>query len=113
VIALLTAARMMSGIGANRINSWRIALCTLALATVGLGWWLEGVVHELRGPREKLTDEVLLAPDPTEEQIARAKAARAEFGHWHTWSLLQNFATLALVLVVTGLAAHLPADPRT
>jgi hypothetical protein len=81
----------------------------LGLATVLAGWWLEGRVHELRGPRNDLTDAVLIAANATPEQVQEARQARAAFGMWHGISLLDNFATLGLVLVATVLAAHLPA----
>jgi hypothetical protein len=107
VVALLTAlATARSGEG--KAPSWRIALCALAVATVAVGWWLERKVHDLREPRNELTDVVLLATSPTEEQVEKARQARAAFGRWHGYSLIQNFATLALTAAVTVLAAHLP-----
>ena len=112
-VAALVTALAMARSGEGRGHGWRIALCALALATVGLGWWLETVVADLRGPRDKLTDDVLIASHPTPELLERARAARAAFGRWHGYSLMQNFTTLALVAVLTGLAAHLPASPRS
>jgi hypothetical protein len=106
LVALVTALGMArTGEG----HAWRISLCALALATVGLGWWLERAVHDRREQRNDLTDAVLLASAPAEEQVERARAARADFSTWHGYSLLQNFATLALVTVITVLSAHLPA----
>jgi Domain of unknown function (DUF4149) len=107
VIALLSALYLAQK-GEGRGHRWRVALCVLALATVGLGWWLENTVTELRKPRNELTDAVLTASTPSQEQMNQALAARAEFFRWHSYSLMQNFATLILVTVVTGLAAHLP-----
>jgi hypothetical protein len=107
IVALVTALGIGRS-GEGRGHRWRIALCVVALATVGLGWWLESVVTELRIPRNELTDAVLTASAPTREQVEKALAARAEFGRWHGYSLMQNFATLALVTVVTALAGHLP-----
>jgi hypothetical protein len=101
----------MARFAAGRADRWRISLCTLALAAAGLGWWLETVVADLRGPREKLTDAVLVASSPTQELLAEARSARAIFGRWHFYSLMLNFATLALVGLLTGLAAHLPGAP--
>ena len=51
VVALATALGMARS-GEDRWRRWRIGLCVLALAVVGLGWWLETVVADLRGPRE-------------------------------------------------------------
>jgi hypothetical protein len=110
IVALITALGI-ARLAAGRGHRWRIALCVLALATVGLGWWLEMVVSELREPRNELTDAVLSNPDRTQDQIDRALAARAAFGRWHGYSLMQNFATLALVTVLTGMAGHLPGRP--
>jgi acyl phosphate:glycerol-3-phosphate acyltransferase len=107
IVCLVTALTMPRS-GEGRGHVWRIGLCTAALATVGLGWWLEREVHGLRDTREKRTDAVLIAESPTREQIDEARAARAEFGRWHGYSLIQNFATLGLVTVITVLAAHLP-----
>jgi hypothetical protein len=111
IVALITAlgiARAAEGRG----HRWRVGLCVLALATVGLGWWLEGMVTELRVPRNERTDAVLTASAPTSEQVKEAQDARAEFGKWHGFSLMQNFATLALVTVVTALAGCLPERGR-
>jgi hypothetical protein len=110
IVALVTAlaiARAGQGSG----QRWRIVLCVLALTTVGLGWWLETVVGELRIPRNELTDKVLTISAPTQQQLEEAQAARAEFGRWHGYSLMQNFATLALVMVVTALAGQCPSPP--
>jgi hypothetical protein len=70
-----------------------------------MGWWLEMRVSELRVPRNELTDQVLTSSNPTPEEIEQAREARAIFGRWHGYSLLQNFATLALA---TGLTLLLP-----
>ena len=107
IIVLLTAL-CISQAGEGRGHRWRVALCVLALATVGLGWWLETVVTDLRKPRNELSDAALTASTPNQERMKEALAARADFGRWHGYSLMQNFATLILVTVVTGLAAHLP-----
>ena len=52
----------------GRVHRWRAILCALAVATVGLGWWLETVVSDLRKPREQLTDEVLKANVPAQSR---------------------------------------------
>jgi hypothetical protein len=104
LVALLSAlvlARSSLGTG-HRLRVW---LAAIALATVLLGWGLEVYVAELRVPRNTLTDEVLIASE--QGPIEEARAARAKFGMWHGMSLLQNFATLAvvfwLVLLVPGM----------
>jgi hypothetical protein len=82
----------------------------LALLTVALGWWLEGVVTAKRGPRNDLTDQVILSASPSQDDIQAAEKARADFGMWHGFSLIQNFATLLLVTGVMALAAQLPVS---
>jgi hypothetical protein len=108
VVALLTAWGL-ARTGQGGPHAWRLALCALALGTVLLGGWLERVVHDLRQVRNDRTDAVLLASNPTPDDVTQASAARADFGKWHGFSLLQNFATLVLVTVITLLAAHLPS----
>jgi hypothetical protein len=107
VVAVLTALGLAWGRG-GALNTTRVIVCTLGLATVLAGWWLEQRVHELRGPRNDLTDAVLLAQSPSPEQVEQARQARVTFGTWHGISLLDNFATLGLALLATLLAAHLP-----
>jgi acyl-phosphate glycerol 3-phosphate acyltransferase len=97
----------------NRRSGWlpfvRAILLGLALATVGVGWWLEGVVTAKRVPRNELMDQVIMKSHPSKQEIDDAVKARADFGMWHGFSLLQNFTTLLLVTVAMALAAHLPA----
>jgi hypothetical protein len=90
-------------------NTVRVVILVLALVTVGLGWWMERVVSELRGAREEKSDLVLRSDAPSQAEIQTADAARAEFGRWHGYSLLVNFATLFLVTLAMALAAVLPA----
>jgi hypothetical protein len=104
-LALLTALALG---GPRRA---RLTVCLLGLVAVLAGWWLEHRVSALRGPRNDLTDEVLKAGEPTAEQIEQAAGARAAFGRWHGWSLLANFATLALAGVACGLGAHTFSSP--
>ena len=87
----------------------RAALTLAALATVLAGWWLEVKVHELRGPRNELTDRALAAWPGSPELLDQARLARADFGRWHGYSLLQNFLTLALVTGITVLVPTLSA----
>jgi hypothetical protein len=110
-VALLTAlalARREQG----RAQRWRILLAGLALASVLAGWWLEDRVAALRQPRNRLTDEVLTATSPTPQQVEAARQARATFGRWHGYSLVQNFATLALATGLTLLLPALAGPPR-
>jgi hypothetical protein len=65
-------------------------------------------VEGRRVVRSQTSDAVLEASVATPQQIEAADVARTEFGRWHTYSLFVNMATLALVTVVTGLAANLP-----
>jgi hypothetical protein len=110
IIVVLTALWMARrGSSTGRLHRWRLGLCVLALCSVSLGWWLERVVHDLRKPRNERTDAVLLASAATPQQVEEARVARATFARWHGYSLMQNFATLALVAVITALTAHLPA----
>jgi hypothetical protein len=111
LIAVLTAlvlARREGG-GAHGLRS---LLCLLALATVLGGWWLEMRVTELRGPRNQLTDRALTAESPSSDLLDEARQARAEFGRWHGYSLVQNFLTLLLVASVTVLVPALPTGAR-
>lgn len=89
---------------------WRSWLCLAALVTVLGGWWLEIRVRELRDPRNQLTDQALATSPPSPERLAEARDARAAFGRWHGYSLLQNFLTLGLV---TGLTILLPSLSAT
>ena len=85
---------------------WRIVLAFLAVFTTLGGSWLEGEVSRLREPRNRLTDEVLTMTAPPAEKVEEARLARATFGTWHGYSLVQNFTTLFLV---TGLTLLVPA----
>lgn len=100
VVALLTALLLARG-GEGRGHGVRLSLCALALVTVLGGWWLEYRVTELRVPRNELTEQALATSSPSAERLAEARAARAEFGRWHGYSLIQNFVTLALAAGIT------------
>jgi acyl-phosphate glycerol 3-phosphate acyltransferase len=92
----------------EKVHRLRSAVLVLALLGVAMGWWLEHVVSDLRGPRNDLTDAVLTSPSPTADEIQKAVDARSAFGDWHGYSLLANMATLLLVAVAMALAAQLP-----
>jgi hypothetical protein len=106
-LAVLTALGLAWGRGGG-LNTLRLIVCVLGLATVLGGWWLERGTEDLRGPRNELTDAVVQSPAPTAGQVEAAREARAAFGKWHGISLLVNFAALGLALLGTALAAHLP-----
>jgi acyl-phosphate glycerol 3-phosphate acyltransferase len=91
-----TTALTWSCSASSRVHKVRSIVLLLALATVLAGWPLARHVGTLRLER--------YAADP-------AVAARAQeaFASWHGYSLLLNFATLALVTVAMALAAQLPA----
>jgi acyl-phosphate glycerol 3-phosphate acyltransferase len=107
LLALVTALAWAST-RRGRAHAFRAAALALALLGVGVGWWLEHKVDDLRGPRNNFTDEVLRSPAPSAEMIQKAVDARAEFGRWHGYSLVVNFIVLALVAVGMALAAQLP-----
>jgi hypothetical protein len=108
LIASLTAVGWCLSAGNGWLLRVRAIVMVLALVTVGLGWWLAGVVSAKREPRNNLTDQVILGASPTHDDIQAAEKARADFGMWHGFSLIQNFATLLLVAGAMGLAAKLP-----
>jgi hypothetical protein len=88
------------------LRKLRVVVLLLALVTVAIGGWMEGVVHELREKRSDATDAALIDPEPAKVQAA--EEARAAFGRWHFYSLMVNFATLGLVTVGMVLVARLP-----
>jgi hypothetical protein len=110
-LALLTALAWPGG-GVQRA---RVIVLLLALVGAAAGWRLEGEVEARRDTRSKLSDAVLemesAAPSP--EQVRAAETARTDFGTWHTYSLLVNCATLALVTVAMAMGAFLPATLQT
>ncbi len=108
VLTVLTALGWWMSRRGSRMHAVRSVLLALALGGVGLGWWMEGVVDRLRGPRDDATAAVL-KEDPTAEEVDRAVAARGEFVRWHGYSLLANFGVILLVGVAMALAAQMPA----
>jgi acyl-phosphate glycerol 3-phosphate acyltransferase len=115
-VALVTALAWLGKGG--RTHKVRAVVLAVAVVGVGVGWWLEHVVSDLRGPRNEKTDAVLTRSDrPKADEtmppararaIAEAEQARAAFGMWHGISLLVNMLTLLLVAVGMALAAALP-----
>jgi hypothetical protein len=111
LLALVTALAWAST-RRGRAHVLRAAVLALALLGVGVGWWLERKVDELRIPRNDRTDEMLRVAVPSADLVAQAEHARAEFGRWHGYSLAVNFVVLALVTVGMALAAQLPTAPQ-
>jgi hypothetical protein len=109
VLALVTALAWLLLSRPATANTARIVILVLALITVGIGWWLELVVSDLRAVREEKSDAVLRNDAPSPADIQAADAVRAEFGRWHGYSLMVNFATLFLVTLAIALTAVLPA----
>jgi acyl phosphate:glycerol-3-phosphate acyltransferase len=95
VIAVVTASCWVTQPG--RVHRLRLTVALAALLSVVVGWLVAGYVSTLRLER--------YADGPA------AEAAKAAFGPWHGVSLGLQFVTVLLVLVVTALAAWLPAEP--
>jgi hypothetical protein len=95
-----------------KIHKWRAAFLLLALVTVLVGWPLERKVAELRDPRNQSIDAYLLG-DTSTATLEKMHACRDEFGHWHFFSLMLNFATVILVTGGMALASQLPAGPKS
>jgi hypothetical protein len=110
ICGMIAAATALAFVRASGVvDRIRAAVLLAALATVGVGIWLERVVDEMRGPRNNLTDAVLTSSAPTADEIANASAARADFGQWHLYSVFVNMATVLLVTTAMALAGALPS----
>ncbi len=107
-VAAFTAVAWAFSYPRQRGHKYRAIVLVVALASVGVGWWLERIVSEKRIPRNELTDACLLSPERSQAEVLHAEAARAEFGRWHGYSLMVNFLTLGLVTVAMAFAASLP-----
>jgi hypothetical protein len=105
-LTLLTAFVFLRQRG--MVHRLRLALVLLALVVVGVGWWMESVVAELRITRTNTSDAVLQTTLPSPEQLEQANLCRASFARWHAYSLMLNLSTVALVTVAMALAAVLP-----
>ncbi len=112
VCGLLTTATAIAWLrgGASRLHRLRAGILTAALATVALGWWLERVVEELRGPRNQTFDAMVSHSPPQAEDVRAAVEARAIFVRWHLFSLGLNLLTVLLVTVAMIQAAYLPTE---
>jgi len=108
VLALATAFSWRSS-DQGKVNKVRVMALALALVTVALDWALAGQVSHRRDVRDVTSDAVLQDPSATPAAIQQAGDARADFGRWHTSSLIVGFLTLALVTTAMALAAQMPA----
>jgi glycerol-3-phosphate acyltransferase PlsY len=93
-----------------KIHKRRTTILVLAMVTVLTGWPLEHKVAALREPRNQAVDAYLRAGiEPSTEALEKMRTARSDFGRWHFYSLLLNFATLILVTGAMALGGSLPA----
>jgi hypothetical protein len=106
-LALLTALAWNGR--REMVHKARTIVLALALATVTGGWGLERVVENLRVLRNDRSDVVLRSPQPSSQEVKEAEDARADFGRFHFYSLMLNFATVGLVTLAMALVAQLPA----
>jgi glycerol-3-phosphate acyltransferase PlsY len=93
----------------ERVHRLRRGILLAALLTVGVGWWLEQVVDELREPRNRTFDAMVSQDPPRSADVEAAVQARQAFRRWHFYSLGVNMLTVALVTTAMALAAQLPA----
>jgi len=95
LLTVVTALSWLRAYSQASIHKIRLYLLAAGLATVVVGWPIAQQVSIFRAARYD--------PDPV-----AAEAARAQFATWHTFSLMLNLITLALVAVAMALAARLP-----
>jgi hypothetical protein len=98
LLALATAWAWISGPGRQGVHTVRFYVLALALATIIAGWPIARYVGDLR--------EARYSPD-----ASVAASAKEQFGRWHGYSLILNFATLGLVTAAMALAARMPEAP--
>ncbi|MGH7224274.1 MAG: hypothetical protein ACRELF_13670, partial [Gemmataceae bacterium] len=110
VCALLATATALGWrrMGTGRLHRLRAGILLAALVTVGLGWWLERVVNDLRGPRNTTFDAMVRHSPPRGEDVRAAFAARQSFVRWHLYSLGLNMVTVLLVTIAMAQTAYLP-----
>ncbi len=95
LLTVVTALSLARSEPQARAHQVRFFILALALATVIAAWPIANRVSALRDARYAADRAV-------------AASAKADFGRWHRYSLLLNFATLGLVTVAMALAARLP-----
>ena len=108
-IALATAMSWMKAGDGSRLHRWRVNVIIAAVTLVLIGWPLQRHVSELRLPRNANMERYLASP-ADEERETEMRAARAEFGMWHGFSLLANFGAIACVAVAMAMAGNVPAN---
>jgi hypothetical protein len=111
VCGALALATALPWTKVGTVHRVRTAVLGLALAGALAGWWLDGIVAELRVTRNQTSETALRKPTLVSEEVQAAADARAEFRTWHSYSLMVNFVTISLVMGAMGLAACLPAAP--
>lgn len=112
VCAVLAAATVLAWrrMDVGRIHTARAGVLLAALITVALGWWLLRVVEDLREPRNRTFDAMVLHWPPRDEDVRAAVEARQAFVRWHLVSLGVNMATVVLVTIAMAQAAYLPSS---
>src|SRR5262249_35161326 len=111
-VAAVTALGLARAEPGRRVHEVRAVVVLFALATVVAGWPIQRHDSAPRDVRNKAADQELQHGSADHEQLAAvAKAARAEFGRWHFYSLMLNFLTVILVSVAMALTARLPERP--
>ncbi len=102
-IALATAYPLLKY--ASCVHYWRFYLLIAAIFLVLIGWRLERTVHDLREPRNHLTEVYLR--DRTDQAKSDAETARKDFGRWHFYSVMVNLATILCVTAAMALAGNM------
>jgi acyl phosphate:glycerol-3-phosphate acyltransferase len=110
LLALATALAWFGWPGA--VHKARVVVLGLTVLCVAGNWLLEKKVAALQVTRNQASDALLQSAAPSPESVQAANAARQEFGRWHVYSLLANFATVLLVTIAMALAAGLPSLPK-
>jgi acyl-phosphate glycerol 3-phosphate acyltransferase len=100
LLAVSTALAWARSFAQQKVHKVRFLILALALATVVAGWPIAQKVSDLR-PARYAEDSVVAA------------TAKVSFQTWHTYSLILNLVTLALVTVAMALAARLPESTAT
>lgn len=113
VCALLATATALAwrNAGSERGHRLRLVILLAALLTVGIGWWLDRVVEEMRVPRNDTFKAMVSHSPPREADVNAAVAARKTFVQWHLYSLGLNMLTVLLVTIAMAQAAYLPSVP--
>jgi acyl phosphate:glycerol-3-phosphate acyltransferase len=108
IIALATA---FSWVKHGKVHRWRVGLVLVAVVLALAGWPVEQRVSKLRTPRNQAVDAYLRAGSDASPSAMRE--ARSDFGRWHVYSLMLNFATILAVAGAMALAGNLPQRPSS